>query len=198
MSFQGALKPSMADDLVQLVDTARERNTRSLPYCGDVFADEAFEFCSKNNALIIDVRTKQEWQQTGVADLANTLGELLTISWLTLPNFATNQNFANELSIGIKKANYSEVVTPCLPRGLGQQIQSENLASDPRAEAGMTRSDVLFFLCKSGGRSLDAAIFAQQLGYEYAFNIAGGFEGGEVTGWKELALPYKKYEVSHA
>ena len=197
----------MADAFAQLLASASERNLRSLPYSGDVLASEAFEFCknnnSQNNALIIDVRTKQEWQKTGVPDLANTVSELLTISWLTFPNFAINQNFASELAIGIQKATYSEVVTPCLTRGLGLQVQSENLAQDPRAEAGMTRSDVLFFLCKSGGRSLDAAIFAKSLGYEYTFNIAGGFEGGEVAGWKEQSLPYKQYvaeeyEVSHA
>lgn len=169
MSFQEALKPSIADDLVQLTDIAKERNTRSLPYCGDVFADEAFEFCKSNNALIIDVRTSQEWQKTGVPDLANTASQLLTISLFTMPNFALNQNFASELS----------------------------------AASNITKTTPLFFLCKSGGRSLDAAIFAQQLGYEYTFNIAGGFEGGKVAGWKEQNLPHKQYvaeeyEVSHA
>jgi rhodanese-related sulfurtransferase len=168
MSIQGALELPVADAFAQLLASASERNLRSFPYCGDVLASEAFEFCKNNPALIIDVRTPQEWQKIGVPDLANTASQLLAISWLTLPNFALNQNFAKELSTA----------------------------------KNITKTTPLFFLCKSGGRSLDAAIFAKNLGYEYTFNIAGGFEGGEVAGWKEQALPHKQYvaeeyEVSH-
>ena len=35
----------------------------------------------------------------------------------------------------------------------------------------------LFFLCRSGGRSLDAAVAMSAAGYGYCFNIRGGFEG---------------------
>lgn len=56
----------------------------------------------------------------------------------------------------------------------------------------------LFFLCRSGGRSLDAAIAMTALGYRYCFNIEGGFEGepdvarhrGVRGGWKFAGLPW--------
>ncbi len=58
----------------------------------------------------------------------------------------------------------------------------------------------LFFLCRSGGRSLDAAVAATHAGYTQAFNVAGGFEGepdarghrGMHEGWKAAGLPWKQ------
>ena len=54
----------------------------------------------------------------------------------------------------------------------------------------------LFFLCKVGGRSTDAAIRMTEKGYKNCYNISGGFEGfqhsqGKVSGWKEKGLPWK-------
>lgn len=56
----------------------------------------------------------------------------------------------------------------------------------------------IFFLCRSGGRSRDAAIFATQQGYRCCFNIVDGFEGepdggakrGKRGGWKASGLPW--------
>lgn len=63
---------------------------------------------------------------------------------------------------------------------------------------GATPATPLFFLCRSGGRSLDAAITAAQAGFAYAFNITDGFEGepdaarhrGTQGGWKACGLPW--------
>lgn len=59
---------------------------------------------------------------------------------------------------------------------------------------------LIFFLCRSGGRSLDAAIAMTAQGYPYCFNIAGGFEGEPDAngnrcsreGWKALGLPWSQ------
>lgn len=56
----------------------------------------------------------------------------------------------------------------------------------------------VYFLCKTGGRSTDAAIAATNAGYTHAFNVAQGYEGdfntfhqrGSTTGWKASALPW--------
>jgi rhodanese-related sulfurtransferase len=56
----------------------------------------------------------------------------------------------------------------------------------------------VFFLCRTGGRSLDAAVAATQAGYAYAFNVTDGFDGphdaaqrrGMVAGWKAAGLPW--------
>ncbi len=58
----------------------------------------------------------------------------------------------------------------------------------------------LFFLCKTGGRSTDAAIAATEAGYTTCYNIAGGFEGdanaanqrGRINGWKAANLPWEQ------
>lgn len=58
----------------------------------------------------------------------------------------------------------------------------------------------VFMLCRSGARSMSAAQQANALGYELAFNIAGGFEGdvdgkghrGTVNGWKADGLPWRQ------
>lgn len=58
----------------------------------------------------------------------------------------------------------------------------------------------LYFLCKTGGRSLDAAMAATAAGYTQCYNIEGGFEGdhntnhqrGQVNGWKAARLPWQQ------
>lgn len=58
----------------------------------------------------------------------------------------------------------------------------------------------LFFLCKTGGRSLQAALQATSEGYIYSFNITHGFEGdhnvkgqrGCVNGWKAEGLAWNQ------
>jgi len=60
------------------------------------------------------------------------------------------------------------------------------------------KSAPLYFLCKTGGRSTDAAIAATALGYTACYNIVGGFEGdmnnlhqrGTTSGWKAATLPW--------
>jgi rhodanese-related sulfurtransferase len=62
------------------------------------------------------------------------------------------------------------------------------------------KSTPLYFLCKTGGRSTDAAIAAAEAGYQHCFNIAHGFEGdsnnsnqrGKVSGWKASNLPWNQ------
>lgn len=56
----------------------------------------------------------------------------------------------------------------------------------------------LYFLCRSGVRSLHAAKEMKQLGYVNCFNVAKGFEGsldgdkhrGAADGWKAAKLPW--------
>lgn len=66
------------------------------------------------------------------------------------------------------------------------------------AETSIYHDTPLFFLCRSGGRSLDAAVAASAEGYNYCFNITGGFEGdvgikgqrSTTQGWKYDNLPW--------
>ncbi len=68
------------------------------------------------------------------------------------------------------------------------------------AAAHVTPTDPIYFLCRSGARSLAAAQAAKAAGYKHVFNIKDGFEGpqdarthrGTVAGWKCEGLPWKQ------
>jgi rhodanese-related sulfurtransferase len=73
----------------------------------------------------------------------------------------------------------------------------ERLAGELKA-LGVKPDDDLFFICRSGGRSLAAAKAMATMGYRACHNVAGGFEGpldderhrGTVGGWKAAGLPW--------
>jgi rhodanese-related sulfurtransferase len=66
--------------------------------------------------------------------------------------------------------------------------------------AGLKQDAPLLFLCRTGGRSLDAAIAATAQGFSRCYNITDGFEGapnahhqrGMLTGWKASGLPWRQ------
>ena len=66
--------------------------------------------------------------------------------------------------------------------------------------AGFTADHRIYFLCRSGARSMAAAQAAQAAGYPHAFNVSDGFEGpldqgghrGSVAGWKADGLPWRQ------
>jgi rhodanese-related sulfurtransferase len=66
--------------------------------------------------------------------------------------------------------------------------------------AGFTPEHHIYFLCRSGVRSLHAAQTAVSAGFPHAYNIADGFEGppdaeghrGAVAGWKVEGLPWRQ------
>ena len=77
---------------------------------------------------------------------------------------------------------------------INPEFQTEITAACPDKEAK------LLFLCRSGVRSIDAAISATEAGYKNAYNILEGFEGdqddqghrGRLGGWRFSGLPWKQ------
>jgi rhodanese-related sulfurtransferase len=76
----------------------------------------------------------------------------------------------------------------------------ERLAGELKVR-GAQLNDDLFFICRSGGRSLAAAKAMAEAGYRACHNVAGGFEGpldddrhrGAVGGcWKAAGLPWRQ------
>ena len=67
-------------------------------------------------------------------------------------------------------------------------------------QAGLTPDHHIYFLCRSGARSLAAARAAQEAGFPHSYNVADGFEGpanadghrGRVAGWKADNLPWRQ------
>lgn len=60
------------------------------------------------------------------------------------------------------------------------------------------QNKAVIFMCRTGGRSHNAALVAQQLGYGQAYNMLEGFEGEAnaakqrtlINGWKHSNLPW--------
>ena len=152
------LKATSQSVLQRLHDTALHSAQPAL-YAGDVGCADAWEYLAHYPAVLVDVRTSQEWGQVGVPDLGATPSKLVQISWKLSPSFHLNPDFAKLV---------------------------ESAAPD--------KDTPLFFLCKSGGRSLDAAIAMAEREYRHCFNIAHGFESmhGAGSGWKAGGFPWKQ------
>jgi rhodanese-related sulfurtransferase len=71
---------------------------------------------------------------------------------------------------------------------------------DQLRQAGFTPEHRIYFLCRSGVRSLAAAQAALAAGFPEVFNVADGFEGnpdgeghrGRIAGWKASGLPWRQ------
>ena len=67
-------------------------------------------------------------------------------------------------------------------------------------EAGLRPEHHVYFICRTGGRSMAAAQAAAAAGFPRSFNVADGFEGppdgaghrGTVAGWKAAGLPWRQ------
>lgn len=127
------------------------------------------------DSALIDVRTRAEWTFTGMPDLTPLGREVLAVEWMSFPAMAPNPRF------------FEEVVT---------QVGA-------RAGGGLPAR--LFFICRSGARSMAAARLvaaeAEKRGHPVrCTNIAEGFEGeldadghrGRRNGWKVHGLPWRQ------
>jgi len=74
-----------------------------------------------------------------------------------------------------------------------------DFAADCEA-AGLKKGQPVYFLCRSGVRSMHAAAAMTALGFGPCYNIAQGFEGdkdteghrGRTGGWKVAGLPWQQ------
>ena len=65
-------------------------------------------------------------------------------------------------------------------------------------ESKVDKASPVLFICRSGGRSHNAAMLAKQAGYSSAYNVLEGFEGDKdahghrntVGGWRAAGLPW--------
>jgi rhodanese-related sulfurtransferase len=68
----------------------------------------------------------------------------------------------------------------------------------PQLKQKLTPDTMVMFVCRSGGRSHEAASAAKQAGYNEAYNVLEGFEGDRdagghrntVGGWRAAGLPW--------
>lgn len=79
-------------------------------------------------------------------------------------------------------------------------MQVNGAFAEHLAKAGLTPGHRIYYICRSGVRSLAAGQAAQEAGFAHAFNVAGGFEGpmdaeghrGTTAGWKAEGLPWRQ------
>lgn len=66
-------------------------------------------------------------------------------------------------------------------------------------EAQVDQEALVMFICRTGGRSHNAAVKASEAGFAEAYNVVEGFEGeadpetkqrGKINGWKAAGLPW--------
>ena len=117
----------------------------------NIMANECFDILkTEESSRLIDVRTSQEWQNDGYADL-EALGKKVHLISLTNEDYSPSTNFINQInSLDIKPENK------------------------------------IFFICKSGMRSLHAGnLLYEGFVTKEIFNVEGGME----YGWKHNSLP---------
>jgi rhodanese-related sulfurtransferase len=87
-----------------------------------------------------------------------------------------------------------------IPWQMFPTMQVNGAFTDHLRQAGLTPDNKLYFICRSGGRSLAAGRAAEAAGFHNAYNVQDGFEGppdgeghrGTVAGWKAQGLPWRQ------
>lgn len=135
-------------------------------YAGDITPEVAWKILSqREDAVLVDVRTRAEWNYVGLPDLASLGRKPALVEWQVFPTMQVNAEFVQGLSGALAD-----------------------------------RDTPLFFLCRSGVRSVAAAKAMAAAGYSSCFNILDGFEGplnaqatrGAAAGWKAAGLPWRQ------
>ncbi|WP_431281183.1 rhodanese-like domain-containing protein [Humitalea sp. 24SJ18S-53] len=87
-----------------------------------------------------------------------------------------------------------------IPWQVYPSMQVNGAFAEHLRRSGVTPLSKVFYLCRSGARSLAAAQAAQAAGFPNAANVADGFEGppdaqghrGATAGWKAGGLPWRQ------
>lgn len=145
------------------------QKNQDFSYAGDISPVDTWRALTENaNALLIDVRTPEEWAYVGIVDTAELGRPCLFVPWLFFPRMDPNPEFVTQVQHAAKLTDATPLNTP------------------------------IYFICRSGVRSAYAAQRLAALGYTHCYNVAGGFEGdhddkkhrGAKNGWKVANLPW--------
>ncbi|MCJ0891361.1 rhodanese-like domain-containing protein [Rhodococcus sp. ARC_M12] len=69
-----------------------------MTYAGDITPEAAWELLQSNpEAVLVDVRTRAEWQYVGVPDTSGIERPTHLIEWVSFPDGARNTNFVEDL-----------------------------------------------------------------------------------------------------
>jgi rhodanese-related sulfurtransferase len=135
--------------------------------------------------MVDDVEPKQVWEA------------LRTDKSARLVDVRTNAEWAY---VGLPDLEETGEDPVLIPWQVFPSMQVNGHFTEHLRQAGLTPEHHLYFLCRSGARSLAAARAAQGAGFPNAYNIKDGFEGppdeeghrGQVAGWKADGLPWRQ------
>jgi rhodanese-related sulfurtransferase len=97
-----------------------DRHNRQFGYAGDISAEDAWALLGHNAAaMLVDVRTSQEWEQIGLPDLSSLKKEPLRLSWMFLPSGEANSEFVSQFS-RMQVAGDTPVLLLCRSGGRSQ------------------------------------------------------------------------------
>jgi rhodanese-related sulfurtransferase len=102
--------------------------------------------------------------------------------------------------VGVPDLSATGKKTLLIPWQVYPTMQRNGGFTDDLRKAGLTPDHSLYFICRSGARSMAAAAAAQAAGFPNVHNVADGFEGppdrqghrGGVAGWKADNLPWRQ------
>lgn len=136
----------------------------------DISPDEAWRVLeSSADTVLVDVRTRPEWQFVGLPDLSALGRSVLTLEWQRYPDMAIERDFAGKLFLEFGDRTPSRLLFICRS---GQRS-------------------------KAAARCVAAAAAGQDRAME-CINVAEGFEGdrdhrgrrGSINGWKARGLDW--------
>jgi rhodanese-related sulfurtransferase len=102
--------------------------------------------------------------------------------------------------VGVPDLNALGKQTVLIPWQIYPAMQRNDGFENNLKQAGLTAENKIYFICRSGARSLVAAEAARAAGFPHVFNVADGFEGppdaeghrGGTAGWKAGGLPWRQ------
>jgi rhodanese-related sulfurtransferase len=102
--------------------------------------------------------------------------------------------------VGVPDLQTAGKQTVLIPWQVYPTMQRNGRFEDDLKQAGLKPDHTLYFICRSGARSMAAAEAALAAGFPHVFNVADGFEGppdaqghrGGTTGWKAENLPWRQ------
>ncbi|HIB17798.1 MAG TPA: rhodanese-like domain-containing protein [Alphaproteobacteria bacterium] len=132
-----------------------------------------------------DVTPKEAWNILGAEKDSHLVDCRTTAEWSFVG--------VPDLSLVDKNTNFVEWVR--FPGGLDNPAFVEEVE-----KAGIGKDATVLLLCRSGQRSIAAAIAMTESGFSKSYNILEGFEGdknqnsqrGKVGGWKLSGLPWQQ------
>lgn len=97
-----------------------DTHNRQFGYAGNISASEAWELLEKKaDAVIVDVRTQQEWEQIGLPDLAPIGKDVFRVTWKMSPDVDAGALFVSEFS-RLQVAQNQPVLLLCRSGGRSQ------------------------------------------------------------------------------